>query len=81
MGFWESLASPVDVNDGGDTGYPDDGYLDDGYFGDVHLGNISGVLNSSGHLYTGQYDQPLRLAGLRCSHQKRLVTILSHQKV
>ena len=80
MGFWESLASPVDVNDGGDTGYLGDGHLDDGYLDDEHLddgylddghlGNLDGVLNSSGHLQSGQYDRPLRLAGLRCLHQK-----------
>ena len=70
MGFWESLASPVDVNDGGDTGPLGDGHLDDGYLDDGHLSNLDGVLNSSGHLHSGQYDRPLRLAGLRCFHQK-----------
>ena len=75
VGFWESLATPVDVNDRGDTGYLDDGHLDDGhlddgYLDDGHLSNLDGVLNSSGHLHSGQYDRPLRLAGLRCFHQK-----------
>ena len=60
VGFWESLATPVDVNARGDTGY----------LGDGHLSNLDGVLNSSGHLHSGQYDRPLRLAGLRCFHQK-----------
>ena len=87
VGFWESLATPVKVYNGGDTGYLDDAYLDERYLDNVHLddgyvndgylddgyldnGHLDSVQNSSGHLYSGQYDQPLRLAGLRCFHQK-----------
>ena len=87
VGFWESLATPVKVYNGGDTGYLDDAYLDERYLDNVHLddghvndgylddgyldnGHLDSVQNSSGYLYSGQYDQPLRLAGLRCFHQK-----------
>ena len=87
VGFWESLATPVKVYNGGDTGYLDDAYLDERFLDNVHLddghvndgylddgyldnGHLDSVQNSSGYLYSGQYDQPLRLAGLRCFHQK-----------
>ena len=72
MGFWESLATPVKVNYGGDAAYRDDGHLDDGLLDDGDLNDgylanqhLGGVQNSSGHLYGGQYEQTLRLAGLR----------------